>query len=93
MKFDLNKTLERIAPEDRWTAIWKLLDREVRDNLAEHEMSLEDYDEVRDVMLENLRFRCQGLIEVRDPMTGKMVTIDANTPHFCRVDSETYWSM
>ena len=93
MKFNLDKTLGRIAPEDRWSAIRKLLDRDVRDNLAEHDMSLENYEDVRDTLLESLRYECRGLIEVRNMMTGKMVTIDANTPLCCRVDSETYWSM
>ena len=93
MKFDLNKTLGRIAPEDRWSAIRKLLDRDVRDILAEHNRSLENYDEVRDTLLESLRDECRGLIEAKNIMTGEMVTIDANTPLCCRVDSETYWSM
>ena len=91
MKFNLDKTLGRIAPEDRWRAIRKLLDHDVRDILAEHNRSLENYDEVRDTLLEGLRDECRGLIEVKNIMTGEMVTIDANT----RLGpvSKTYWSM
>lgn len=32
-------------------------------------------------------------ITVKNLMTGQEVEILANTPHCCRVDSETYWSM
>mgnify|MGYP006276232257 FL=1 len=32
-------------------------------------------------------------ITVQSLMTGKDVEIPANTPHACRPDSETYWSM
>lgn len=32
-------------------------------------------------------------IMIRNIMTGAMVEIDSNTPHCCRVDSESYFSM
>jgi hypothetical protein len=34
-----------------------------------------------------------GKILVRNLMSNKVVEIDENTPHCCRVDSERYWSM
>lgn len=31
--------------------------------------------------------------QVRNLMTGELVTESVNTPHYCSVASETYWSM
>lgn len=92
MKFNLNKTLARISPEDRYEAIRILLDQEIRQTLEDRDLDLNEYDGVKDVIMDQLNEECEGLIQVRNLMTGKMQTIDANTPDCCRPDSESYWS-
>jgi len=43
--------------------------------------------------VENYNATVNGKIMVRNLMSGAMVEEDADTPHFCSVSSESYWSM
>ena len=92
MKFNLDKILARIPSENRYQAIQILLDQEIRETLNDRGFELEDYDHVKEIIMESLNDDCQGLVRVRNLMTGEMVAIDAKTPWSCRPDSETYWS-
>ena len=92
MKYNLNTTLGRISSEDRYQAIRILLDREIRSTLEEHDLDLNEYDSVKNTIMDCLNKECKGLIQVRNLITGNVQTIDANTPWSCRPDSESYWS-